>query len=127
MKVLLTGAAGFIGMHVAKILLERGDEVVGLDNLTDYYDPKLKHARLEQLKSYKNFSFVHCDISNRESVDSVFAETRPKRVINLAAQPGVRYSLKNPHIYIQTNLVGFCNILEGCRHHNVEHLVYASS
>ncbi|MCR2745221.1 NAD-dependent epimerase [Limnobacter parvus] len=127
MKILLTGAAGFIGMHVAKLLLDRGDEVVGLDNLTDYYDPRLKDARLEQLKPYKNFRFIHCDIANNTTVDAVFTEVKPIRVINLAAQPGVRYSIKNPHIYIQTNLVGFCNILEGCRHHNVEHLVYASS
>lgn len=127
MKVLLTGAAGFIGMHVAKILLERGDDVVGLDNLTDYYDPQLKLARLAQLQPYKNFRFVNGDIANREIVEALFAEVKPARVINLAAQPGVRYSLKNPHVYIQTNMVGFCNILEGCRHHNVEHLVYASS
>lgn len=127
MKVLLTGAAGFIGMHVAKILLERGDEVVGLDNLTNYYDPKLKVARLAQLQSYKNFRFVNGDIANRETVEALFAEVKPARVVNLAAQPGVRYSLKNPHVYIQTNMVGFCNILEGCRHHGVEHLVYASS
>lgn len=127
MKILLTGAAGFIGMHVAKILLERGDEVVGLDNLTDYYDPRLKQARLEQLTPYENFRFVHCDISNRESVDSVFAETKPKRVINLAAQPGVRYSIDNPSIYLKTNILGFGNILEACRNHEINHLVYASS
>ena len=127
MKVLLTGAAGFIGMHVAKILLERGDEVVGIDNLNDYYDPKLKLARLEQLKPYPNFKFVRGDIADRVVVEDLFAAEKPNRVINLAAQPGVRYSLKNPYAYIQTNLVGFGNLLEGCRHNGVEHFVYASS
>lgn len=127
MKVLLTGAAGFIGMHVAQILLERGDTVVGIDNLNDYYDPRLKLARLERLKSHSNFKFVQGDIANRAVVDELFVTEKPNRVINLAAQPGVRYSLKNPYIYIQTNLVGFGNLLEGCRHNNVEHFVYASS
>jgi len=127
MKVLITGAAGFIGMHVAKILLERGDEVVGVDNLNDYYDPNLKLARLEQLKPYPRFAFHRLDISDRVAVEDLFAQERPQRVVNLAAQPGVRYSLKNPHAYIQTNLVGFGNILEGCRHNGVEHLVFASS
>jgi len=127
MKVLITGAAGFFGMHVAKILLERGDEVVGVDNLNDYYDPNLKLARLEQLKPYPRFAFHRLDISDRVAVEDLFAQERPQRVVNLAAQPGVRYSLKNPHAYIQTNLVGFGNILEGCRHNGVEHLVFASS
>lgn len=127
MKVLVTGVAGFIGMHVAQILLQRGDIVVGIDNLNDYYDPKLKHARLEQLKPYENFTFVEGDIADRQTVENLFSKEKPTRVINLAAQAGVRYSLKNPHAYIQTNLVGFGNILEGCRHHGVEHLVYASS
>ncbi|MBI5937981.1 MAG: NAD-dependent epimerase [Betaproteobacteria bacterium] len=127
MKVLITGCAGFIGMHVAKILLERGDEVVGVDNLNDYYDPNLKLARLEQLKPYPRFAFHRLDISDRVAVEDLFAQERPNRVVNLAAQPGVRYSLKNPHAYIQTNLVGFGNILEGCRHNGVEHLVFASS
>ena len=127
MKVLITGAAGFIGMHVAKILLERGDEVVGVDNLNDYYDPNLKLARLEQLKPYPRFVFHRLDISDRVAVEDLFAQEKPQRVVNLAAQPGVRYSLKNPHAYIQTNLVGFGNILEGCRHNGVEHLVFASS
>ena len=127
MKVLLTGAAGFIGMHVAQILLKRGDEVVGIDNLNDYYDPALKLARLAQLKSYPNFSFVQGDIADRMVMEELFAKGHFQRVINLAAQPGVRYSLKNPHAYIQTNLVGFGNILEGCRHNGVEHLTYASS
>ncbi len=127
MKVLLTGAAGFIGMHVAQILLKRGDDVVGIDNLNDYYDPALKLARLAQLKPYPNFSFVHGDIADRMTMEELFAKGHFQRVVNLAAQPGVRYSLKNPHAYIQTNLVGFGNILEGCRHHGIEHLTYASS
>jgi UDP-glucuronate 4-epimerase len=127
MKILLTGAAGFIGMHVAQILLKRGDEVIGIDNLNDYYDPKLKLARLEQLKPYSNFHFVRGDISDRMAMEELFAKEHFKRVINLAAQPGVRYSLKNPHAYIQSNVVGFANLLEGCRHHGVEHFTYASS
>jgi len=127
MKILLTGVAGFIGMHVAKLLLARGDEVVGVDNLNDYYDPRLKLARLEQIKSLPGFRFVQADISDRVAMEDLFACERFQRVINLAAQPGVRYSLKNPHAYIQTNLVGFGNILEGCRQSGVEHLVYASS
>jgi len=127
MKVLITGCAGFIGMHVAKLLLERSDSVVGVDTLNDYYDPRLKLARLEQLKTHANFHFVQADISDRMAMEDLFAAERFNRVVNLAAQPGVRYSLKNPHAYIQTNLVGFGNILEGCRHHGVEHLVYASS
>jgi len=127
MKVLVTGAAGFIGMHVAKLLLERGETVVGVDNLNDYYDPNLKLARLGQLKPFANFRFVQADIADRVAMDDLFAAELFNRVVNLAAQAGVRYSLKNPHAYIQTNLVGFGNILEGCRHHRVEHLVYASS
>ena len=127
MKVLITGCAGFIGMHVTQILLERGDQVVGIDNLNDYYDQKLKLARLQKLSPYQNFSFVQGDIADRQVIEDLFANEKPNRVVNLAAQAGVRYSLKNPHAYIQTNLVGFGNILEGCRHHSVEHLVYASS
>ena len=127
MKVLITGAAGFIGMHVAQLLLARGDQVVGVDTLNDYYDPRLKLARLERLKSQPGFKFVQADIADRVAMEDLFAAERFNRVVNLAAQPGVRYSLKNPHAYIQTNLVGFGNILEGCRHHGVEHLVYASS
>jgi UDP-glucuronate 4-epimerase len=127
MKVLITGVAGFIGMHVAQILLKRGDDVVGIDNLNDYYDPRLKLARLEQLQPYTNFKFVRGDISDRMTVEDLFAAEKPQRVLNLAAQAGVRYSLKNPHSYVQTNLVGFANLLEGCRHHDVEHFVYASS
>jgi len=127
MKVLLTGCAGFIGMHVAEILLARGDSVVGIDNLNDYYDPSLKLARLEQIKPYANFKFVQGDIADCMTMEKLFAAEKPSRVINLAAQAGVRYSLKNPYAYIQTNLVGFGNLLEGCRHNGVEHFVYASS
>ena len=127
MKILLTGAAGFIGMHVARLILKRGDEVVGIDNLNDYYDPKLKYARLDQLRSYRNFSFISGDIADSIALENLFSKEKPCRVINLAAQAGVRYSLTNPSAYIQSNLVGFGNILECCRHHRVEHLVYASS
>lgn len=127
MKILLTGAAGFIGMHVAQILLKRGDEVVGIDSLNDYYDPALKLARLEQLKPYPNFRFVKDDISDRMVMEDLFEKGHFDAVINLAAQAGVRYSLKNPHAYVQSNLVGFANLLEGCRHHGVKHFVYASS
>jgi UDP-glucuronate 4-epimerase len=119
--------AGFIGMHVAQLLLKRGDEVVGIDTLNDYYDPALKLARLERLKPLPGFRFIQVDIADRMAMEDLFAAERFNRVVNLAAQPGVRYSLKNPHAYIQTNLVGFGNILEGCRHNGVEHLVYASS
>jgi UDP-glucuronate 4-epimerase len=127
LKFLVTGAAGFIGMHTAKRLLERGDEVVGIDNINDYYDVRLKYARLEQLKPFLNFTFIKMDIADREAMEKMFVEHRFPRVIHLAAQAGVRYSLKNPHAYIQSNVVGFMNILEGCRHNKVEHLVYASS
>lgn len=127
MKILLTGCAGFIGMHVAELLLARGDIVVGVDNLNDYYDPNLKLARLARLTPYSNFRFVKGDIANYELLDLLFKSEKPQRVINLAAQAGVRYSLNNPQAYIQSNLVGFGNILEACRHHEVEHLVYASS
>jgi UDP-glucuronate 4-epimerase len=127
LKILVTGAAGFIGMHTAKRLLESGDEVVGIDNINDYYDVRLKYARLEQLKPFPNFTFIKMDIADREAMEKLFAEHKFPRVIHLAAQAGVRYSLKNPHAYIQSNVVGFANILEGCRHNKVEHLVYASS
>jgi UDP-glucuronate 4-epimerase len=127
MKVLVTGAAGFIGMHVALRLLERGDEVVGVDNLNDYYEVALKEARLQQLLPKPGFKFVQLDIADRQAMENLFATEGFNRVVNLAAQPGVRYSLKNPHAYISSNLVGFTNVLEGCRHHSVEHLVYASS
>jgi UDP-glucuronate 4-epimerase len=114
-------------MHVAQILLARGNEVVGIDNLNDYYDPNLKLARLEQLKPHASFRFIKGDISDRMAMEDLFEAERFHRVINLAAQPGVRYSLKNPHAYIQSNVVGFANLLEGCRHNGVEHFVYASS
>jgi UDP-glucuronate 4-epimerase len=127
MKVLITGAAGFIGMHCALRLLDRGDEVVGVDDLNDYYDVTLKQARLDRLTSYANFDFIRASIEDKTAMDDLFARHRPQRVINLAAQAGVRYSLENPHAYIDANLQGFMNILEGCRHHDVEHLVYASS
>jgi UDP-glucuronate 4-epimerase len=127
MKLLVTGAAGFIGMHVSRLLLERGDEVVGIDNLNDYYDPALKLARLECLKPYSNFRFMRMDVADSTAMSSLFAAERFGRVIHLAAQAGVRYSLTNPQAYIQSNLVGFGNVLEGCRQNAVEHLVYASS
>lgn len=127
MKVLVTGAAGFIGMHVSEVLLARGDEVVGLDNLNDYYDPSLKEARLARLTPQAGFRFVRMDVADREAMERLFAEEGFDRVVHLAAQAGVRYSLQNPHAYVDSNLVGFMNILEGCRHGKVQHLVYASS
>lgn len=125
--LLVTGAAGFIGMHTSLRLLDRGDEVIGVDNLNDYYDVSLKNARLERLRAYPNFRFVKLDVADREKMPELFRETKPRRVIHLAAQAGVRYSLTNPHAYIDSNLVGFTNILEGCRHNEIEHLTYASS
>ena len=127
MKYLLTGAAGFIGMHTAQRLLARGDEVVGLDNLNDYYDVALKQARLARLERQPGFRFVKLDVADRAGMDALFARERLDRVIHLAAQAGVRYSLTNPHAYIESNVVGFTHVLEGCRHHGVQHLVYASS
>ncbi len=127
MKILVTGTAGFIGSTVALRLLERGDEVIGLDNVNDYYDVNLKEARLARLKQSENFIEIREDLENREAINHTFDHYRPQRVINLAAQAGVRYSLENPRAYIDSNLVGFCHILEGCRHTQVEHLVYASS
>ena len=124
---LVTGAAGFIGMHTALRLLERGDTVIGVDNLNDYYDVALKEARLAELRKHENFSFHKLDIANREAMSALFATERPRCVIHLAAQAGVRYSIDNPKAYIDSNLVGFGNILEGCRHNAVEHLVFASS
>ena len=129
MTILVTGAAGFIGFHLSKYLLNKGERVIGFDNLNNYYDPSLKKARLEILKSInKNlFSFVKANLEEKDSVMNVFSKYKPKIVINLAAQAGVRHSLKNPYSYIDSNLVGFTNILEGCRHSEVSHLVYASS
>jgi UDP-glucuronate 4-epimerase len=144
MKILVTGAAGFIGSHVALFLLARGDEVVGLDNLNDYYDVSLKHARLKRIENYLSnneeqdfpyaeaenkgtFSFVKMDVAERENIAALFAEHQFDKVVHLAAQAGVRYSIENPHAYIDSNIVGFINILEGCRQHQVQHLTYASS
>ena len=127
MKYLVTGAAGFIGFYVARKLCELGHEVVGLDNLNSYYIQKLKHDRLEQLKPYSNFQFVQMDLADRADIAQLFQTEKFQRVIHLAAQAGVRYSLENPMAYIDSNLVGMVTILEGCRHNEVEHLVYASS
>ncbi len=127
MKILVTGAAGFIGMHVSQLLLARGDQVVGLDNLNDYYDPRLKHDRLARLQPHAGFRFEKLDVADRDGMEKLFRAERFDRVVHLAAQAGVRYSLVNPQAYIDSNVVGFTNILEGCRHHGVQHLVYASS
>jgi len=127
MKVLITGAAGFIGSTLALRLLERGNEVIGIDNLNDYYDVELKKARLARITKYSNFTDIRVDLEDRQAVMDIFKKHKPNRVVNLAAQAGVRYSLENPHAYIDTNIVGFVNILEGCRHNDVEHLVFASS
>jgi UDP-glucuronate 4-epimerase len=127
MKVLVTGAAGFIGMGVARRLLDRGDEVVGVDNVNDYYEVSLKESRLAQLQPHEKFRFERMDVADRVGMDALFAAHRFDRVVHLAAQAGVRYSLQNPHAYVDSNVVGFLNVLEGCRHHGVAHLVYASS
>ena len=127
MKVLITGAAGFIGNALALRLLERGDEVIGIDNLNDYYDPALKKARLARVENNKGFTDLRLDLEDREGIAAAFSKYKPHRVVNLAAQAGVRYSLENPMAYVDTNLVGFMSILEGCRYNDVEHLVYASS
>jgi UDP-glucuronate 4-epimerase len=126
-KILVTGAAGFIGSHVARVLIDRGDTVVGYDNVNDYYDPTLKEARLARLAPEKSFRLVRGDVADRPKLEKLFAEERFDKVIHLAAQAGVRYSLTNPHAYVESNLVGFVNILEGCRHGGVKHLTYASS
>jgi len=126
-RILVTGAAGFIGYHTCRKLLERGDEVVGLDNLNDYYDVQLKQDRLKQIEAYHKFRFVKLDVTDRAGMASLFEESAFDVVVHLAAQAGVRYSLENPHDYIDSNLLGFTNILEGCRHKRVGHLVYASS
>jgi len=127
LKILVTGAAGFIGAALSLRLLERGDEVVGIDNLNDYYDINLKIARLERLKGYEKFKFIKVDISDRQAIEALFIKEQFQRVMHLAGQAGVRYSITNPHAYIDSNIVGFMNILEGCRHNAVEHLAYASS
>jgi len=127
MKVLVTGAAGFIGFHVTKRLLDRGDQVIGLDNLNDYYDPTLKQARLAQLTGHPRFAFAKLELADRADMEALFANGGIARVVHLAAQAGVRYSIENPHAYVDSNLVGFLHILEGCRHHGIGHLVYASS
>jgi UDP-glucuronate 4-epimerase len=127
MKVLVTGTAGFIGSHVALQLLERGDEVIGFDNLNDYYDVNLKKARLARFMAHPGYTHIHADLADRPAVESAFATHKPQRVINLAAQAGVRYAAENPHIYVASNVTGFLHILEGCRRHDVEHLVFAST
>ncbi len=127
MKILVTGTAGFIGSALATHLLARGDEVIGLDNVNDYYDVNLKLARLTPLKKQTSFTELRISLEDRKAIDQAFSSHKPQRVVNLAAQAGVRYSLENPHAYIDANLAGFCNVLEGCRHHGVEHLVYAST
>ena len=127
MKVLVTGTAGFIGNQLALRLLDRGDEVIGIDNLNDYYDVRVKEARLARIKSHPRFTEARINLQDRPAMEALFAKHQPQRVVNLAAQAGVRYSLENPHSYVDSNIVGFVNILEGCRHHKVEHLVYASS
>jgi UDP-glucuronate 4-epimerase len=127
LKILVTGVAGFIGSSLSIRLLERGDEVIGIDNLNDYYDVNLKLARLERLKDFDRFKFIKLEIADKAAMEHLFAKEKVQRVMHLAAQAGVRYSLTNPHAYIDSNLVGFINILEGCRHHEIEHLAYASS
>ena len=127
MKILVTGAAGFIGMHVSQLLLARGDSVVGIDNLNDYYDPQIKRDRLARLSPHANFRFTQMDVADRAAMNKLFADERFDRVVHLAAQAGVRYSLVNPQAYIDSNVVGFTNVLEGCRHTSVQHLAYASS
>lgn len=130
MKTLITGAAGFIGFHLTSALLNRGDHVIGIDNMNDYYDPSLKQSRLDEIVkniNSSNFEFIKADISNRNIIEELFASNKFDIVINLAAQAGVRYSLENPHAYIDSNVAGFLNILEGCRHSEVKHLVFASS
>ena len=127
MKILVTGTAGFIGSHVAMRLLERGDEVIGIDNLSDYYDVSLKRARLARFADNPRYTHITADLADRAAVDAVFATHKPQRVVNLAAQAGVRYAATNPHVYTSSNVTGFLHVLEGCRHHGVEHLVFAST
>lgn len=127
MKILITGAAGFIGFHLSKKLLDNSYRVIGIDNLNDYYDPNLKQSRLEVLEKYNNFIFCKVDLKDKDAVDKVFETYKPTHVINLAAQAGVRYSIENPYAYVDSNMIGFVNILEACRNYTVEHLLYASS
>lgn len=127
MKVLVTGTAGFIGSHVALRLLDRGDQVIGIDNLNDYYDVELKKARLARFADAPGYTHITADLADRAAIEATFAQHKPHRVINLAAQAGVRYAAQNPHVYVSSNLTGFLHILEGCRHHGVEHLVFAST
>ncbi|HLS84407.1 MAG TPA: NAD-dependent epimerase [Arenimonas sp.] len=127
MTILVTGTAGFIGSHVAHVLLTRGEQVIGFDNLNDYYDPTLKHARLARLQALPGYTHVTADLADRAAVEEVFAKYKPRRVVHLAAQAGVRYAAQNPHVYVSSNVTGFLHVLEGCRHHGVEHLVYAST
>ena len=127
MKILVTGTAGFIGSHVALKLLARGDEVIGFDNLSDYYDVTLKKARLARFMDHPNYTHIHADLADRAAVEAAFATHQPQRVVNLAAQAGVRYAAENPHVYVSSNVTGFLHVLEGCRHHGVEHLVFAST
>lgn len=127
MKILVTGTAGFIGSHVALQLLARGDEVIGIDNLNDYYDVELKKTRLARVSRYSGYVHSCADLADRAAVEAVFSTHRPQRVINLAAQAGVRYAAENPHVYVSSNVNGFLHVLEGCRHHGVDHLVFAST
>ncbi len=127
MKILVTGAAGFIGSALSLRLLERGDTVIGIDNHNDYYDPALKEARLDRHAGHSNYKHLRIDLTDKKAIEALFADHKPQRVVNLAAQAGVRYSIENPLAYIESNIIGFTHILEGCRHNGVEHLVYASS
>src|SRR5690625_1304972 len=127
MRILITGAAGFIGAALAERLLARGDDILGIDNLNAYYDVALKQARLDRLLAQPGFRFVRAGIEDRGAIEQAFADFAPERVVNLAAQAGVRYSLENPHAYVESNVVAFTNILEACRHHGVKHLTYAST
>jgi UDP-glucuronate 4-epimerase len=127
MKILVTGSAGFIGAFVTQQLLDRGDKVFGIDNHNNYYDTQLKEDRLKRFIDNKNYTHFRCDISDKKTIDSIFKKNKPEKVVNLAAQAGVRYSMENPQSYVDSNIIGFTNILEACRHNNIKHLVYASS